>query len=1338
MASLSLYVSGDDVEFDPYQNDWSDVVSFGVSFDADVERSEGLINPRVAITYSLYINGTLVEESGANFYFSGNYGYMGDSLSIHIPYSNVRSMDVYIEAQGFIDADNADVRAEDGGSGEWSIELLNYVFSVTPSYLYTLSNPLMVPSSGATAVISGNVSGVLYDDYNDITRNIPNNAITRPNLSITYNQADNTDVVVRSYTYEDAGGNVYSAPLNIYVKQVRPASIKVIGVDSNVYYAGRSNTFRVPAGQTFKVVFNDGTEIDLTPTDFTYRKGASVDAEQLVVGQSYTNEQLPYIYFQHTVTYGGGTFVIFGQYEVQYTPDVITSVSITAVNSITYGNFLTKDDFTVTATYQSTSTEVLDVEDYSIVSPISRIMSAISSIQLLVRGANFTVNSPVFTYVTPTLKVADCEIVGELITAYNNNLSMIDLSNIKIKTAYNGTDYSNLLPISDTLAAGDDEYSVVAKKHSGGSWSNIFNSEAIGNYNGTTVLEISELTNGSMSCKFVFSFVSIFDNADGVTMDVDFSVLAMTEIKGISIVNPYTEYHVGETFLNENDTTEVAIYWEDNGALNYKIIPLSSGYTSISVFPQKGYEFVNVDASKQITVKSVLNSNVYAEYTVKVLPENQSSTTSIHDLVAIWSPTAILPTIPVSSYTPENGKGVLLLYEDSDTLVVNGTRILVNQHAHCYGYIDNILDKNLQAKVVLFDDYLPEIDGSANMEITFPCYAEGEADLINACSFGCLFGANNSVNRLFVSGNKEVANADWHTAELNLTDYEGDIERENGNFSYIPSETIMYYGETDNAICGYEVIANDKLLVLKTSSDKEKTVYFRVPITVKSIDAAGSVSTDVEGNTLYQEEFGLVKGNNSVAGISPTTIVNFNGDTLFVDSDNQVSGLDLVGIVGDNQRYANSRSKLIDQALKGMDLSKSTLWTNNKYLFLSVKDVGLFVAQFEAKTETQYEWWFLSSHNPSVFIEVDGEIYFGNDDGNFCKLFNGIHEDIKKIFVGKEQILLISLLPDEERVLTEKAVIDQLKQTEHYVFQPIEDKEHYTANIYFKSALMRESGTGMDVRIDYEKNTLVVINNDISLFENTKYYLNCVEEDVEERGNRNIDCDEDSEFEVYGAPYTLKQVDVDDENYDDSYPSFYLLNADGEETDLSELHNAVLCEKLVTEVNIGDIDYDRATFGLYRDGKELDIITYGAQNPAERQVKAEIKEFAGIEAYYITSPMFSNTLNTFKTIWQIVLTNDTAIKSTLQVGIASNKVPYVKSKTLAAISKGGMGISFEDLIFSRADFDKNVVPRTYNIQKVLGMQKFICFAFKNQKGNNAVLSEMAITYTLPFPSYGSD
>ena len=138
----------------------------------------------------------------------------------------------------------------------------------------------------------------------------------------------------------------------------------------------------------------------------------------------------------------------------------------------------------------------------------------------------------------------------------------------------------------------------------------------------------------------------------------------------------------------------------------------------------------------------------------------------------------------------------------------------------------------------------------------------------------------------------------------------------NGNFTYFEDLSYCFYGETDNKIVGYDIVSNDKLLVLKDKSDKETTVYFRTPRLISAISGSGEEQRGLNNEVLYQEVFALVQGNNSVAGVNPNSITNLNGDTLFISDENKIVGLDLEGIVGDNQRYANTRSIYIDEALK--------------------------------------------------------------------------------------------------------------------------------------------------------------------------------------------------------------------------------------------------------------------------------------------------------------------------------------------------------------------------------------------------------------------------------------
>lgn len=680
-------------------------------------------------------------------------------------------------------------------------------------------------------------------------------------------------------------------------------------------------------------------------------------------------------------------------------------------------------------------------------------------------------------------------------------------------------------------------------------------------------------------------------------------------------------------------------------------------------------------------------------------------------------------TLEEYDFEPEGG--VLLI--NTIPTVENGSPMLI-------GFVYDIGLENKQAKVVFYNDFIPYIKGTSCVSITFPCYYEESVREINECRFGCLFGSNNAKNRLFLSGNPKIPNADWHSSEPNYVDYDGAVMKNNGNFSYFTDMSIMYYGETDNKVVGYEVVSNDKLLVLKDKSDKEKSVYFRTPALVTAIDVSGTEVKSIDNSSLYQEEFALVKGNNSVAGISPKTIVNFNGDTLFIDSNNQLVGLDIAGIIGDNQRYANSRSEYIDRSLTEMDLSESVLWSDNNYLFLSIKDFGIFATNFKTynKDSKQYEWFYLTCENPTVFLEKDGVYYFANDNGELYKVNNGVFDDIKKVYCE------FTLNYSEGRLVVDGGVIAQLKENEPYFFKPlVPSGSSYLNKVFYRIALMNNTAEDdqSEIYIDNGNNCIEIRNNAMDLPEEAFYYLSSL------TGEEPIT---DVLGDIYGVKIKVEKLDSDG---NDRYVLKKQSGNDWVELNLEYLEYAVLCGCLededvdVSEFHAADPEdeNDLNTITLSKDGEVLNLIMYGNQSVSE-SFKSEIKQYFAIEAYYLTAPFVFGSLERLKTIYSFTITNDAQIPSELEVGFASNKLVDADDKTMSymSLTKEKHGFEFDDFNFQKVDYDKIIVSRTYTFHRILARQKFICFAFKNSNNTDSVLSGMSITYSTPFPSYSGD
>lgn len=1211
----------------------------------------------------------------------------------------------------------------------------------------------------------------------------------------------NPDQVLIQYTAED--GQVISNYLNIYLEINEPREVIINGSDQRQnYFEGQNSYFVEPvftlqSGKTnlYSIRYVDGSteDIDLTtdvedgyPKFGKMENGLFTELEDGVdiLPNTHNGDKL---YVQILLKNG---YTITGAYDIYTKQDYIASISCTPSFTFVLGNRLGKykNNFSVTANHANTC--IAPETDYQnfVFDYTALVMSSAdlgNSITIKINGVSFTINDiSGISFVNPT--VSDLEIIdeGDFKQTFQNNLQKVDVSDMRFRVKYANSEYTEEVSwaTNNTLPNNtSDKFIVSAYDIDADPETQILTS--LNDINGTNLIQITT-TAPKINCELRISVNSRFGYTSVNNAKViPFMVMALQQILGIRIVNPYRKYKIGEKFLNDSDTTKAMLFYKavDNLGTEYidsTTIFLKQDIPTLSINYAKGTEWTQPDSSKRITVCSVFDTSVVAEYTIEVDYDGYVSGSKTNDLAVVWQQSVVLPD--GTTYTEENG--VLAIYNESDTYIdENGIRQVVSLlDPEPKGYIKNIFDTDLldsQAIMVLFDDYIPPVEGSANITITYPSYT-GLADNINKCTFGILFGNNNANNRLFVSGNPNVPNADWHSAETNAIHSEGEVENINGDFSYFPAENIMYYGETDNKVIGYDIVSNDKLLVLKDKSDKEKTVYFRTPTLVTALDATGVAMEDVQGNTMYQEEFALVKGNNSVAGINPHAIANLNGDTLFIDDDNTVQGLDLTGIIGDNQRYANSRSRYIDNRLKDLDLTDAFLWTNNKYLFLSIKDEGIYATHVDAKggESGQYEWWRLQSENPTCFVEIDDVVYFGNENGDFYQMRNGEYRDEYKIFINEGQGIMAQIndssaqetingvIVPAESIIVDQTIFNKMfptdkpyydeqgNQIRHLYFKSVNTTTTYIGSMFQQVGSINNNNNAENVDLLIEQDSDGVfylkvvgkVNGKYSsarqleliklLKENTNYYLNYFKEE----GAREVKCNSNSLFyNNYSNVFRLVYVGGDE--FDKYTMKIYnTTTKEWDNIDLQDLYRANLVMKVDGEYEIFEVDPETTSFKIKdENGKRMDIVRYGNQGTTFT-FSGEVIERRNVVAYYITAPFTMGNLNYFKTIWQITLTNDTGNPSEYDLAVASNKIPSFDTKDIASISKAMIGLNFLDFTFKAVDFDKDVVPRTYTIQRTLGMQKFVCFALKNDNNSNAILSSLSVIYTIPFPSYGSD
>lgn len=1220
------------------------------------------------------------------------------------------------------------------GGGDFGGSTTTISFVISPS-LYTITAPFYESTSVSIASLFNN---------NNITAKV----VTKTNSVVTSEVVISANELTFSKQYlykEDAfysrGSNRirinvsyqnYSSYFDVVLDYVKPVSIEVEAVDNKIYVLDDSG---------INWDFDKDTDITINRINVRYNNGGvsetigknSIDSQYLryFLYEDSTREiqnDLPQqenltIYIEYTVGniyFAGETYTLRAPHVLPTAESELHDFHIdTTLISVPKGHrqsFL-KDVCTLKA-YDSNDNEVtISKSLWSIAHPYSFIFEPFNTLDV-VYGETIE-DVPL----NKTVPVVSAEVDSAHPPVFNPTLKTtyeadeaINLTQTTILVRYTWTDYRSTLTFSDAtdyfdVALIDENDDVVIDDPSA--------------FDGSTKIEdlgLQSLT----GLRFRFRLHSaVLDTPYTCDEKPALTYIEIKSIDSIQINNPYRDYEVGDRFLKQEDTTTATITYKDaNDITKTKTILLNSGFSKLIIEPSRDEMFLHVNPNQQVVVKSVFDSSKTANYYIVVSPKTiNDDFEEITCRVEYWD-NVDLPN--GENYSPKDGNGLLVIYDENNEII---------------GWIENINNPNAQAKVVLLNDYVPDIDNTSNIEVQFPYYVEGQADEINKCHFGCLFGANNAMNRLFLSGNPKIPNADWHSAEPNYTDYYAPIVKTNGNFSYFSDESIMYYGETDNEVVGYEVISNDKLLVLKNKSDKEKTVYFRNPTIVRAIDAAGNEMTGYDGEELYQEEFSLTKGNNSVAGISPKTICNFNGQTLFLDSNNQLVGLDVEGIVGDNQRYANTRSKYVDKVLSALDLTNAIVWTNNTYLFIAVKGYGVLATHFRAfdSDARQYEWFYLTSDDPVAFLEKDNEIYFANDKGDLYKYNKDSFVDVKKIF--SDYTLKYS---NDGKLIVDREVVEEIeqKQDEEFTFKSLTPQDaDYKQKVFYKVALLNSDATdeNANIYIDNTNNWLEVKDNTI-LLENTDYYLDgYIEADISSSQTNLHNC--------IGKKFRVKQTSVDGLEHGDRFHLYKVENNEETQVDIVAFFNARLCcciEDEEVEVSYyhkkeSSSSSEFNTITLSKDGNVIELVRYGDQLD-EHLFKSEIRNRKNVEAFYITAPFILGSLDYFKTIWSYTLTNDSGIPSEIEISYASNKIPLVDIKKMSYISltKEAIGISLNDLNYHKVDFDKLVVPRTYTFNRVLARQKFICFAFRNYNDTNAVLSAMSITYSLPFPSYSGD
>lgn len=256
----------------------------------------------------------------------------------------------------------------------------------------------------------------------------------------------------------------------------------------------------------------------------------------------------------------------------------------------------------------------------------------------------------------------------------------------------------------------------------------------------------------------------------------------------------------------------------------------------------------------------------------------------------------------------------------------------------------------------------PPAAGQPNIEIQASSAERAEyADTINKCSISIVFGQNGSMDTLFLSGNPDMPNRDFHS------DYE---ER-----TYFRDDSDSIIGNDDSEIIGYSII-NNYLATHKNSTEDGRNIFMRY----SSKD--DTVEVDKYGNKVP-----LYRIMNTVQGegaIGKHTFAYIN-EPLFATKRGifAVTSADITG-----EKYTQNRSFYINKALESEDLSKAYVcaWKDFYVIATSNRVYLLDTLQKNYEKNTpystfQYECYYWEIKNISAVWSSNNILSFGTTEG---------------------------------------------------------------------------------------------------------------------------------------------------------------------------------------------------------------------------------------------------------------------------------------------------------------------------------------------------------------------
>lgn len=253
------------------------------------------------------------------------------------------------------------------------------------------------------------------------------------------------------------------------------------------------------------------------------------------------------------------------------------------------------------------------------------------------------------------------------------------------------------------------------------------------------------------------------------------------------------------------------------------------------------------------------------------------------------------------------------------------------------------------------------VTGEDNVKITAYRTVEGYSDRICKCLSWSMFGVGGN-NRVFLTRNPEYKAYDWHS-ELN-------------DPTYFPDTFYAVVGNNNTAVMGYAKLGENQLII-KEDNQQDTTVFTR---------SALMADTEVS--------FPVKIGVTGTGAVSPYSFGQLIDEPLFL-ARNGIYAITSNAVT--YERTLQNRSFFVDAKLtneQNIEDAVATVWDN--YYLLAVNG-NVYLLDSRQKSYARenpngfaYECFYWENVNARCWMVYNGELYFGDADGNLCKFNHDI------------------------------------------------------------------------------------------------------------------------------------------------------------------------------------------------------------------------------------------------------------------------------------------------------------------------------------------------------------